>query len=68
LPAILEEHGISADLHVLPITGQNVFGKVLLAKAREQHRGQKSPARRGFMQRALAAALDIAPATVSRTT
>jgi nucleotide-binding universal stress UspA family protein len=35
LPDILKEHGISADLHVLPITGQSAFGEVLLAKARE---------------------------------
>jgi len=35
LPDILEEHGRSADLHVLPITGEGVFGEVLLAKARE---------------------------------
>jgi nucleotide-binding universal stress UspA family protein len=33
LPDILEEHGIKADLHVLPVTGDRVFGEVLLAKA-----------------------------------
>jgi nucleotide-binding universal stress UspA family protein len=33
LPDILEEHGIKADLHVLPMTGDRVFGEVLLAKA-----------------------------------
>jgi nucleotide-binding universal stress UspA family protein len=35
LPEILDEHGISADLHLLPITGQSVFGEELIAKARE---------------------------------
>ena len=35
LPDILEEHGIEADLHVLPISEQRVFGEVLLAKAHE---------------------------------
>ncbi len=35
LPDILEEHGMKAALHVLPITGQNVFGEALLAKAHE---------------------------------
>jgi nucleotide-binding universal stress UspA family protein len=33
LPDILDEHGIKADLHVLPVTGDRVFGEVLLAKA-----------------------------------
>ncbi|WP_158932203.1 universal stress protein [Acidisphaera sp. S103] len=33
LPEILEEHGIKADLHVLPVTGDRVFGEVLLTKA-----------------------------------
>jgi nucleotide-binding universal stress UspA family protein len=33
LPAIFEEHGIVATLHVLPITGQQVFGASLLAEA-----------------------------------
>jgi nucleotide-binding universal stress UspA family protein len=33
LPEILNEHGITAKLHVLPITGQKLFGEVLLAKA-----------------------------------
>jgi nucleotide-binding universal stress UspA family protein len=35
LPDILDEHGIGAELHVLAITGQRVFGEVLLAKAHE---------------------------------
>jgi nucleotide-binding universal stress UspA family protein len=35
LPDILEEHGIDAALHVLPITGQQVFGKALLAAAHD---------------------------------
>ncbi len=35
LPDILDEHGIAAELHVLPITGQSVFGEMLLAKAHE---------------------------------
>lgn len=36
LPDILDEHGIgTAELHVLPITGQRAFGEVLLAKAHE---------------------------------
>ncbi len=35
LPEILEEHGITANLHVLPVTGQRAFGEVLLAKAHE---------------------------------
>jgi nucleotide-binding universal stress UspA family protein len=33
MPDILEEHGVSADLHLLPVTGDRVFGEVLLAKA-----------------------------------
>jgi nucleotide-binding universal stress UspA family protein len=33
LPDILEEHGINATLHVLPITGQQAFGEALLAAA-----------------------------------
>lgn len=33
LPDILNEHGIKADLHVLPVTGDRVFGEVLLARA-----------------------------------
>jgi nucleotide-binding universal stress UspA family protein len=33
LPDILEEHGIDATLHVLPITGQQAFGEALLAAA-----------------------------------
>lgn len=33
LPDILEEHGVRADLHVLPVTGDRVFGEDLLAKA-----------------------------------
>ena len=35
LPDILVEHRVEADLHVLPVTGQRVFGEVLLAKAHE---------------------------------
>ena len=35
LPDIFEEHGIRAELHVIPITGQKVFGELLLAKAHE---------------------------------
>lgn len=34
-PEILDEHGIKADLHVLPITGEKIFGEALLAKAHE---------------------------------
>jgi nucleotide-binding universal stress UspA family protein len=34
LPEILTEHGVEAELHVLPI-GPGVFGETLLAKARE---------------------------------
>jgi nucleotide-binding universal stress UspA family protein len=33
LPDILDEHGIPASLHVLPITGQRAFGEVLLDTA-----------------------------------
>ncbi|HKM64062.1 MAG TPA: universal stress protein [Acidisphaera sp.] len=33
MPDIFEEHGIAAELHVLPITGQGVFGAALLARA-----------------------------------
>lgn len=33
LPDILLEHGVSAELHVLPVSGDRVFGEVLLAKA-----------------------------------
>jgi nucleotide-binding universal stress UspA family protein len=33
LPDIFDEHDIAAELHVLPITGQGVFGAALLAKA-----------------------------------
>jgi nucleotide-binding universal stress UspA family protein len=33
LPDILTEHGIDADLHVLPLAGQRVFGEALLEKA-----------------------------------
>jgi len=35
LPDILEEHNMAAQLHVLPITGQDLFGQLLLAKAHE---------------------------------
>ncbi len=35
LPDVLDEHGIAAELHVLPVTGQGRFGEVLAAKARE---------------------------------
>ncbi|MBV8578071.1 MAG: universal stress protein [Acetobacteraceae bacterium] len=35
VPPILAEHGIAAELHVLPI-GAGVFGQALLAKARER--------------------------------
>lgn len=35
LPDVLDEHGIAAELHVLPITGQTRFGEALAAKARE---------------------------------
>jgi nucleotide-binding universal stress UspA family protein len=33
LPDMFAEHGIAAELHVLTITGQGVFGAALLAKA-----------------------------------
>ena len=33
LPDLLNEHGVAATLHVLPITGQEAFGAALLAKA-----------------------------------
>lgn len=33
LPDILDEHGITAKLHVLPITGQQAFGEILLQTA-----------------------------------
>jgi nucleotide-binding universal stress UspA family protein len=33
LPEILSEHGIPAELHVLPITGQQAFGEALLRAA-----------------------------------
>jgi nucleotide-binding universal stress UspA family protein len=33
LPQILEEHGLTATLHVLPITGSEAFGEALLTKA-----------------------------------
>jgi nucleotide-binding universal stress UspA family protein len=33
LPAIFDEHGITARLHVLPITGQQAFGEALLCSA-----------------------------------
>ena len=33
VPEILDEHGIAATLHVLPITGQQAFGEALLNKA-----------------------------------
>lgn len=35
LPDIIEEHGIKAELHVLPVTEQDSFGEVLLAKAHQ---------------------------------
>ena len=35
LPDILEESAIRANLHLLPITAQRVFGELLLAKAHE---------------------------------
>jgi nucleotide-binding universal stress UspA family protein len=35
VPEIFSEHGIEANLHVLPIGGQRAFGEVLLAKAHE---------------------------------
>jgi nucleotide-binding universal stress UspA family protein len=35
LPDILAEHGVTARLHVLHVTGQDAFGEVLLTKARE---------------------------------
>ncbi|HEY7576768.1 MAG TPA: universal stress protein [Acetobacteraceae bacterium] len=33
LPAILEEHGVAATLHVLQVTGQQAFGETLLQTA-----------------------------------
>jgi nucleotide-binding universal stress UspA family protein len=33
LPEILTEHGIDADLHVLPLAGHRTFGEALLEKA-----------------------------------
>ena len=35
LPDILDEHGIAAKLHVLPITGQQAFGETLLRTAHQ---------------------------------
>jgi len=35
LPEILDEHGITAQLHVLPISGPQVFGEALLRAAHE---------------------------------
>lgn len=35
LPDIFQEHDIKAALHVIPITGEQVFGEMLLAKAHE---------------------------------
>jgi nucleotide-binding universal stress UspA family protein len=35
LPAIFEEHGVAARLHVLPITGQQAFGDTLLRTAHQ---------------------------------
>lgn len=35
LPDILEEHGIRAKLHVLPVTGQQAFGETLLRTAHQ---------------------------------
>ena len=35
LPEILTEHGIHANLHLLPIPGQGEFGEALVAKAHE---------------------------------
>jgi nucleotide-binding universal stress UspA family protein len=35
LPAILEEHGVRATLHVLPVAGQHVFGERLLQAAHQ---------------------------------
>lgn len=35
LPEIFAEHGVSAELHVLPMAGQRAFGEALLARAHE---------------------------------
>jgi nucleotide-binding universal stress UspA family protein len=35
LPAIFAEHGITAKLHVMPMSGQKGFGEALLARAHE---------------------------------
>lgn len=35
LPDILDEHGITAKLHVLPISGQQAFGETLLSTAHQ---------------------------------
>lgn len=35
MPAIVDEHGVEAELHLLPISGQRAFGEVLLGKVRE---------------------------------
>lgn len=35
LPDIVEEHGVEAELHLLPISGQRAFGELLLAKMHE---------------------------------
>ncbi len=35
VPAVLEEHGITATLHVLPIAGQQAFGESLLRTAHQ---------------------------------
>ena len=34
-PDLLADHGLSAEFHVLAVTGQRVFGEVLLARAHE---------------------------------
>lgn len=35
LPDVVEEHGVAAELHLLPVGGQREFGEVLLAKTHE---------------------------------
>jgi nucleotide-binding universal stress UspA family protein len=35
LPAIFAEHGVTAQLHVMPMSGQKAFGEALLSRAHE---------------------------------
>jgi nucleotide-binding universal stress UspA family protein len=35
LPEIFTEHGVTAKLHVMPMSGQKAFGEALLARSRE---------------------------------